>query len=106
MKMIFATLTLVAMSVSSAVAVVSSSPERGKELFNSSALGTNGKSCASCHSGGKGLEKVAASAPKKLEKVVNQCIVKALKGKALPANSPDLAALVSYLKTLAPAKTK
>lgn len=106
MKMSVATLTLLAVSVSSAMAAVSPSPERGKELFNSAALGTNGKSCASCHSGGSGLEKAAASAPKKLEKVVNQCIVKALKGKALPAGSPDLASLVSYLKTLSPAKAK
>ncbi|QEM70195.1 cytochrome C [Geobacter sp. FeAm09] len=84
------------------MAAVSPSPERGKELFNSVALGTNGKSCASCHPGGKGLEKSAASDPEKLAKVVNRCIVKALKGKALPSKSPDLASLVSYLKTIVP----
>lgn len=36
------------------------SPGRGKELFNGNKLGTNGKSCGTCHSGGKGLEKAAA----------------------------------------------
>jgi cytochrome c len=106
MKMLLATFTMWAVSANLAMAAGQPSAERGKELFNSTALGTNGKSCASCHPGGQGLEKAAASDRKKLEKIANQCIVKALKGNALAAGSPDLTSLVAYLKTLSPAATK
>lgn len=106
MKTSMATLTMLAVLVSLAMATSQFSVDRGKEMFNSTALGTNGKSCASCHSEGKGLEEAAAFDRKELEKIVNQCIVRALKGKALAPGSPDLASLVAYLKTLAPAATK
>jgi cytochrome c len=88
------------------MAAVQPSTERGKELFNSTTLGTNGKSCASCHAGGKKLEEAAGYDQKQLEQIVNQCIVNALKGNALASGSPDLTSLVSYLKTLAPAAAK
>ncbi|GFE60942.1 c-type cytochrome [Geobacter sp. AOG2] len=106
MKTSLATFTMLAVSASLVLAAGQPSADRGKELFNSTALGTNGKSCASCHPDGNGLEKAAASGQKKLEKIANQCIVKALKGKALASGSPDLTSLVAYLKSLAPAKTK
>ena len=106
MKMSMAIFIMLAVSVSLAMAAGQPSADRGKELFNSTTLGTNGKSCATCHSGGKGLEKAAAFDRSKLEKIVNQCIVKALKGKALAPGSPDLTSLVAYLKTLAPVATK
>jgi len=106
MKIVTAILTMSVVLVSLAMAAGQPSVERGRDLFNSAGLGTNGKSCASCHPGGKGLETAAASGQKKLEKVINQCIVKALKGKALAPGSPDLASLVAYLETLAPANAK
>jgi len=106
MKMSMAIFIMLAVSVSLAMAAGQPSAERGKDLFNSAELGTNGKSCASCHPGGNGLEKAAASGQKKLEKIVNQCIVKALKGEALASDSPDLVSLVAYLKTLALTTTK
>jgi cytochrome c len=106
MKMLTAILTMWAVSASLAMAAGQPSPERGKELFNNTALGTNGKSCATCHAGGKKLEDAATYDTKKLEKIVNQCIVNALKGSALAPGSPDLTSLVAYLKTLAPAAAK
>ncbi len=106
MKIVTAILTMLVVSVSLAMAAGQPPVERGRDLFNSAGLGTNGKSCASCHPGGNGLEAAAASGPKKLEKIINQCIVKALKGKALAPGSPDLASLVAYLATLAPANAK
>jgi cytochrome c len=106
MKMLTATLTMWAVSLSLAMAASQPTVERGKELFNSTILGTNGKNCASCHPGGKGLEEAAGYDPKKLEKIVNQCIVKSLEGKALAPDSPDLTSLVAYVKTLAPTATK
>jgi cytochrome c len=106
MKMLMATLTMWAVSASLAMAAGQPSVDRGKELFNSTILGTNGKSCATCHAGGKKLEKAAGYDEKLLEKIVNQCIVKALEGKALPPDSPDLTSLVAYVKTLGPTATK
>jgi cytochrome c len=91
--------------------------ERGKTLFNDTKFGggTAGKSCNSCHPGGKGLEK---SADKKefgimgkkqnsLEEAVNFCIVMALKGKAIDPKSEQMKDIVAYIKSLkgmAPAK--
>jgi len=83
--------------------------ERGKALFKDPKLGggTSGKSCSSCHPGGKGLEGVAgkkewqspAGAVKTLEEMVNACITAALKGKPLDVQSEQMKDLVSYLKT-------
>ena len=74
--------------------------ERGRELFNSTALGTNGKSCASCHGDGSGLSGVAAIDGARLAGIVNQCIRNPLKGKGLAADSSDMKSLVMYLRTL------
>lgn len=82
------------------------SVERGSNLFNSTSLGTNGRSCATCHPGGKGLEDVADYDNNKLKMAVNTCIVKALKGKSIADNSPDLDSLVMYLNTFGTAKPK
>ena len=106
MKMLTATLTMWAVSLSLAMAAGQPSLERGKELFNSTTLGTNGKSCASCHAGGKKLEEAAGYDQIQLEQIANQCIVKALKGNALAPGSPDLTSLVAYLKTLSSAAAK
>jgi cytochrome c len=72
---------------------------RGKELFNSKQLGTNGKSCASCHPGGEQLEEAGAYNETQLVKIVNQCIQKSLAGKALPDDSADMKALIAYIRT-------
>ena len=75
---------------------------RGKELFTSPQLGTNGRSCSSCHPDGKKLEKAAAYDEADLGGIINQCITKPLKGKALDPNSSDMKSLILYLKSLAP----
>src|SRR5512133_285194 len=95
-------LTFIAMSLLATVATAADGPSvnRGKELFTSTQLGTNGKSCAGCHPDGKGLENAAAFDEKKLVKVTNMCIEKALKGTALPDNSSDLSSLIMYQKTI------
>jgi hypothetical protein len=80
--------------------------ERGKVLFNSTTLGTNGKSCAGCRPDGKGLEEAAVYDEKRLAKISIQCIVKALNGKALADGSPELTSLVMYLKSFGTAKAK
>lgn len=83
--------------------------DRGKALFSDPKLGggTSGKSCNSCHPGGRGLEGVAeknewkspTGAVKSLEEMVNTCITMALKGKPLDMKSEQMKDLVSYLRT-------
>ncbi len=84
--------------------------ERGKTLFNDAkfAGGTAGKSCNSCHPGGKGLEmaadkkefKIMGKTQKSIEEAVNFCIEMANKGKAIDVKSPEMADIVAYIKSL------
>ncbi len=77
------------------------SVERGKELFNGSTLGTNGKSCAGCHPGGRKLEKAATYAEDDLAEIINTCIRKPLAGKPLPTGSDDMKSMIMYIRTFA-----
>jgi cytochrome c553 len=101
MKTVIAALVTLIAAATPAISASSPSAERGKMLFNSSSLGTNGKSCATCHPDGKSLGKAAAFDEEKLEKITNQCVVQALKGRAFATGSADLASLVAYIKTFA-----
>lgn len=91
-----------------AIACAGGSPsvEQGKQLFNNSSLGTSGKSCSTCHPGGRGLHESASLATHELEKMSNQCIQKALKGQPLAVGSAELSSLVMYLKSLGTAQPK
>ncbi len=90
---------LVLVTTTAAAAKDAPSVEHGNKLFNSTSLGTNGKSCATCHPNGKRLEYIADLDEKKLLPIVNSCIVNALKGKSLADDSPELGSLVMYLNT-------
>ncbi len=87
--------------------------EKGKKLFNDPKLGTNGKTCNSCHPGGQGLEgsgkkkefKLGGKTQKSLEEAINACIVMSLKGKALDPKSQEMQELVAYIKSLSEKKT-
>lgn len=74
----------------------------GSELFKMTALGKSGKSCNSCHPDGEGLAGIGnkLSKDKELEETINKCITGALKGNALSLDSPVMAALASYLRSL------
>ena len=89
-------------SASLAMALDGASTDRGKQLFTSTQLGTSGKSCNSCHPGGKGLEKAASYGEVALGEIINQCITNPLKGKALDPKSAEMKSLIMYLKTQAP----
>ena len=77
----------------------------GKTLFNSSVMGQNGKTCATCHPGGKGLESVAiktewnagGTAFPTIEGAINACVKGALKGPSLKEDSLETQSLASYL---------
>lgn len=80
--------------------------EKGKALFNDSKLGTNGKSCNTCHTGGKdidGSKKTFNILDEQLNSpgdAVNFCIENAMDGNPLDSNSEDMKNIVSYIKTL------
>lgn len=74
--------------------------DRGRELFESTNLGSTGKSCNGCHPGGKKLEWAGASYDNaKLASIVNRCIEKALKGKPLEPDGDDMKALVQHIRS-------
>jgi cytochrome c len=91
-----------ALALSAAPASGGPTVARGKALFESRTLGTNGKSCALCHAGGRGLEEVAETADPGLAAYVNSCIQGMLSGKPLPVGSDDLRSIMLYVRSLAP----
>lgn len=81
-----------------ALAAQEASLEKGKALFNDPKLGTSGKTCATCHVDGKGLDKAAKNT--ELENTINACITTPLKGKALDVKSSEMRSLVLYIQNL------
>jgi cytochrome c peroxidase len=77
------------------------SAARGAALFRDPSLGTNGKSCATCHEGGKRLdpEELAEATDAHLAGYSNSCIEGMMKGPLLPQDSARLRSLVLHLRT-------
>ncbi len=85
---------------------------RGQKLFADASLGTNGKSCNSCHTNlGQGdipftgrapFPKVFAMAKKMrtLDQTVQGCLMGAMKGNALAWDDAKLTDLVTYIDSL------
>ena len=71
----------------------------GKQLFEADNLGTNGKSCSSCHPQGKGLEEIAAYDDGMLKEMVNFCIRDAMKGKMMDLESTEIESFLLYLRS-------
>jgi cytochrome c peroxidase len=107
-KTVLTSATILAFTVSAALAAGSAS--LGKTLFNDPkfAGAMSGKSCNTCHPGGRGLEQagskkefhIAGKAQKSLEEAVNACIVYAIDGKALDPKSDAMQNIVAYIKSL------
>jgi hypothetical protein len=85
--------------------------DKGKALFESPTFGgaTTGKTCKSCHAGGKGLgadlferQTITIMGMEKsmVEEVVNVCIEKPLGGKAIDPRGEEMQNLLAYLKPL------
>jgi cytochrome c peroxidase len=74
--------------------------ELGQALFHSPALGSNGKSCSTCHAAGRGLAEIDAYTDAQLRDLVNACIRDALAGRMLSDGSQELDSLVLYLRSL------
>ncbi|BCR04840.1 c-type cytochrome [Desulfuromonas versatilis] len=81
-------------------AVESPNVELGKKLYEWQGLGSNGKSCSSCHPGGKGLEEISAYDDGMLMEMINFCIRDALKGEMLAPQSQELESMLLYLRSL------
>lgn len=81
------------------------SAELGKKLFYSQSLGTNGKSCSTCHQSERKLGKIAAKgswfggSAKTLEQAINICIQSTLKGTALPEDSVEIQSVALYMRS-------
>ena len=101
MKMIAIMMLMLGITTATTLAAEEPSEERGKELFESVKLGTNGKSCATCHPGGRKLEWAATYEDEKLAAIINSCIGKALKGKPLPTDADSMKSMLMYIKTFA-----
>lgn len=85
------------------------SADKGKVLFESPTLGagTTGKSCLTCHEGGKNFSP-DLSEKKNLAEFVNMCIERPLGGVAIDPAGEEMQDLIAYMKTLVakPAKKK
>ena len=89
---------VIAMGVGLAFAMQNeASVEKGKALFNDPKLGTTGKSCNDCHTGGKGLDNAGAKSD--LERIINSCITHSIKGKTLDPKSVEMQSMVLYIKS-------
>ena len=103
-----ATITICTLTTLAALATAGEAPsvERGRELFTGTALGTNGKSCATCHPDGKGVEGAAGLDEGELARVLNGCIAKSLKGKPLDPGSPEMKSLMMYVESAASSRSR
>jgi len=70
----------------------------GKTLFEATELGTNGKSCKTCHSKGKGLNMIGDFNDEELKDIINACLRDALGGKLISAESQEMVALHAYVR--------
>jgi len=81
------------------------SAELGKKFFYSPSLGTNGKSCSTCHQSERKLGVLASKGSwfggnaKTLEQAINFCIESTLKGKALPEGSVEIQSIALYMRS-------
>ena len=89
-----------------AMAAEGASVEEGKKLFSNPELGTNGRSCATCHPEGKGLKEAGKSTDEELTEMVNRCIRKPLQGKGLDEDSAEMKSLVAYIKSVSAGEQK
>jgi cytochrome c peroxidase len=85
--------------------------DKGKTLFESTALGrgTTGKSCATCHDGGKARggdlfdrkkDTIMAMSRNTLADVVNVCIQKPLGGGRIDPRGEEMTDLIAFINTL------
>lgn len=76
---------------------------RGAALFADPGLGTNGKSCATCHGGAAGwagkprFPKFALGGVRTLDQAIQTCVVNAVQGRVLAWDDERLTALAVFI---------
>lgn len=75
------------------------SAKLGKTLFESTELGTKGRSCATCHPQGKGLEKTGDFTDTELKDIINACLRDAVGAALISPDSQEMNALLAYVRT-------
>jgi len=91
---------LLILSTTPAISMEAPNADLGEKLFNTNNLGSNDKSCASCHPDGKGLEEINAYDDGMLKEMVNFCIRDALKGEMIDLESTEIESFLIYLRSL------
>ncbi|MCF6238713.1 MAG: cytochrome-c peroxidase [Candidatus Marinimicrobia bacterium] len=81
-----------------AYAIETPSLSLGKTLFESAALSTKGRSCATCHLQGKGLDMVGDLNDTELKDIINACLRDALGARMISSESQEMNALVGYVR--------
>ena len=81
-----------------AYAIEAPSLSLGKMIFESTELGTKGKSCNSCHLQGKGLSMVGDFNDTELKDIINACLRDALGADTISSDSQEMNALVGYVR--------
>lgn len=105
------TLVLLAALMMTGTLVYAENADKGKALFESPTFGggTTGKTCNTCHEGGKGLGSdlfdrqqftIMGSDKKTLAEVINVCIENPLGGKAIDPQGEEMQDVIAYMKTL------
>ena len=92
-------LSIFLLSTVPATAIESPSLELGKTLFESTELGTKGRSCSSCHPQGEGLDLVGDFNDEELKDIINACIRDAQGGALISVESQEMEALLIYVRT-------
>ncbi len=110
-KALLRTLTVLAV-IAFAGITFAGNADNGKSLFNNPALGSNGRTCSSCHRDGKGINgtksvfRIIGREFNDPADAINFCLKIALKGNPLQKESQEMQDLVAYIKSLKPGKKK
>ncbi len=91
-------IVILLMTALHAHAIDSPSLSLGKTLFESTELGTKGRSCNRCHIQGKGLSMVGDFNDTELKDIINACLRDALGAKMISVESQEMNALVGYVR--------
>ncbi len=97
-KFIICTLGILLITTTPVCATEAPTMDLGKTLFESVELGTKGRSCASCHPQGKGLDMVGDFNDVELKDIINACLRDALGAELISTQSQEMEALLSYVR--------
>lgn len=98
MNKLIVLLSMLLMTGFQAYAIEAPSLSLGKTLFESTELGSKGRSCTGCHPGGKGLDMVGDFNDTELKDIINACLRDALGAERISLESQEMNALVAYVR--------